>query len=117
MTSPGPAESATTAIASGLSSASTAALPPPPSLKLGLLLAFTSERAVARAQACGAMVVLPEVGLLREALIGEVGEAGLELIVWGFNPEKHATLLGDERVAGVITDDVAGTLAAQEQRI
>jgi glycerophosphoryl diester phosphodiesterase len=88
-----------------------------PSLKLGLLLAFTSERAVARTRACGATVVLPEVRLLRGTLISEVGEAGLELIVWGFTPDDHSMLLGDDRVAGVITDDVAGTLAAQNPRI
>jgi len=83
-----------------------------PALKLGLLIAFTAERAVERARACGATVVLPEIKLLNEALIGEVADAGLELVVWGFMPDRHASVLGDRRVGGVITDDVAGTLEA-----
>lgn len=88
-----------------------------PTVTLGLLLASTPERAVMRARACGATVVLPEIRLASEALISEVSEAGLELIVWGFMPEQHAALLGDGRVAGVITDDVAGPLAAQSARL
>jgi len=83
-----------------------------PSLKLGLLLAWTSGRAVERARACGATVVVPEIGLLDEALVSEVRDAGLELVVWGFMPSAHAAVLGDARVGAVITDDVAGTLAA-----
>ena len=82
-------------------------------LKLGLLLAWTAERAVERARACGATVVLPELRLASEALLAEVSAAGLELNVWGFMPSEHAALLGDSRVGGVITDDVAGTLAVR----
>ena len=84
-----------------------------PRLKLGLLLAWTSLRAVERATACGATVVLPEARLAGEPLVGKLREAGLELIVWDFTPGKHAAMLADSRIGAVITDDVAGTLAAQ----
>ena len=84
-----------------------------PTLRLGLLLWLTADRAVERAQAAGAQVVLPEMKLVNEALVSAVRAAGLELVVWDFMAERDAALMSDERVAGVITDDVAGALAAR----
>jgi glycerophosphoryl diester phosphodiesterase len=87
-----------------------------PSLELGLLLEFTAMQASRRALAAGAGTVVPEIKLVREALIAEVDEAGLELVVWDFMAAEHAPLLSDPRVAGVITDDVPGALAARASR-
>lgn len=84
-----------------------------PALELGLLLELTSEAAVTRAHAVGAGTVLPEMALVDEPLIGELTDAGLRLIVWDFMAADHAPLLADTRVAGVITDDVPGALAAR----
>lgn len=84
-----------------------------PALRLGLLVELTAQRAAERARAAGAEVVLPEMGLVDERLIAEVASAGLQLIVWDFMAADHAPLLGDARVAGVITDDVPGALAAR----
>lgn len=84
-----------------------------PALRLGLLVELTGERAAERARAARAEVVLPEMQLVDERLIAEVASAGLELIVWDFMAADHAQLLGDARVAGVITDDVPGALAAR----
>ncbi|MDE3129672.1 MAG: glycerophosphodiester phosphodiesterase [Acidobacteriota bacterium] len=84
-----------------------------PSLRLGLLLAWTALGATERAHAAGASVVLPEMKLVDESLVAAVSDAGLELIVWDFIAAKHAPLLTDRRVAGVITDDVPGALAAR----
>ena len=81
-----------------------------PGLRLGLLLELTAERAAERAGAAGATAVLPQMRLLDERLLGEVAAAGLELIVWDFMAAEHAPLLGEPRLAGVITDDVAGAL-------
>ena len=50
---------------------------------------------------------------MNEALIADVCAAGLELIVWDFMAGEHAELLADRRVAGVITDDMPGALAAR----
>ncbi len=58
-------------------------------------------------------VVLPSMKLVNEPLIAEVAGAGLELIVWDFMAADDAALLADARVAGVITDDVPGALAAR----
>ncbi len=57
--------------------------------------------------------MLPEMKLVDEPLIEAVTSAGLELIVWDFMAADHAALLRDERVAGVITDDVEGAMAAR----
>jgi glycerophosphoryl diester phosphodiesterase len=84
-----------------------------PALELGLLLEFTAMQAVNRARAAGARTLLPEMKLVKEPLIAEVVDAGLELVVWDFMAADHASLLSDARVAGVITDDVAGALAAR----
>jgi hypothetical protein len=51
--------------------------------------------------------------LATEPLIAELAGAGLELIVWDFMAAEHAPLLSDARIAGVITDDVPGALAAR----
>jgi glycerophosphoryl diester phosphodiesterase len=59
-------------------------------------------------------VVLPAMKLVNERLIDAVTAAGLELIVWDFMAAEHASLLADERVSGVITDDVPGALTARE---
>ncbi len=83
-----------------------------PELKLGLLLMWTARRGVERAQAAGAQILLPEMKLVRDALIGEVTSAGLELIVWDFIAADHGWILSDHRLSAVITDDVPGALAA-----
>lgn len=83
-----------------------------PELRLGLLLSFTAERAVERAAECGAKVMLPEMKLVDGEVIDAIDGAGLELIVWDFMAARDAALLSDSRVAGVITDDVPGALAA-----
>lgn len=84
-----------------------------PSLRLGLLLWCTADRAAERARAAGAQVVLPEMKLVNEALIAGVSGADLELVVWDFMAKQHAASLADARVSGVITDDPAGALAAR----
>jgi glycerophosphoryl diester phosphodiesterase len=85
-----------------------------PSLRLGLLLWLTADRVTERACAVGAQAVLPEMQLVDEALITASSAAGLELVVWDFMAERHAALLSDVRVAGVITDDLPGALAARD---
>lgn len=91
-------------------------------LRLGLLLelppagALTAARAVERARAAGATTLLPEMKLVGEPLLAEVTAAGLQLVVWDFMAADHAALLSDPRVAGVITDDVPGALAARAIR-
>jgi glycerophosphoryl diester phosphodiesterase len=87
-----------------------------PQLRRGLLLEHSAQHATERATACGAEVVLPEIKLMDEALITEVSDASLSLIVWDFLATEHAGLLSDPRVAGVITDDVSGALAARDAR-
>lgn len=82
-----------------------------PDLTTGLLLAVIAARAVKRARNCGATVILPQMRLVSDRLIGEVTAAGLETIVWDFMPAKHVELLSEDRVSAVITDDVPGTLA------
>jgi glycerophosphoryl diester phosphodiesterase len=84
-----------------------------PKLRLGLLLEFTAMSAAERARAAGAGTVLPQMRLVKEPLIAELAGAGFELIVWDFMAADHAPLLSDARVAGVITDDVPGALAAR----
>jgi glycerophosphoryl diester phosphodiesterase len=83
-----------------------------PELKLGLLLALTADRAVERAQDCGARIVLPEMKLACAELIDAIVGAELEPLVWDFMAAKDAALLDDPRIAGVITDDVTGALHA-----
>jgi glycerophosphoryl diester phosphodiesterase len=84
-----------------------------PALALGLLLEFTAMSAAQRARAAGASTVLPQMKLVNEPLIDALAGAGLGLIVWDFMAAEHAPLLADTRVAGVITDDVPGALAAR----
>jgi glycerophosphoryl diester phosphodiesterase len=84
-----------------------------PQLRLGLLIVWIGVRAAERATACGAQIVLPDMKLVNEALITEVVGAELELIVWDFMAERHASLLSDSRVSAVITDDVPGALTAR----
>lgn len=84
-----------------------------PELRLGLLMMWTAERAAERAAAAGARVVLPEMRIATELLIDAAVSSGLELIVWDFMAAKDGPLLSDARIAGVITDDVAGALAAR----
>jgi glycerophosphoryl diester phosphodiesterase len=84
-----------------------------PTLRLGLLLELTADRAAERAAAAGAGTVLPEMRLVNERLVAELTAAGLELVVWDFMAADHAALMADTRVAGVITDDVPGAIAAR----
>jgi hypothetical protein len=80
---------------------------------LGLLIMWSAQRATERARDAGASVVLPEMKLVNEQLISDVSYAGLELIVWDFMAADDSGLLAEPRVAAVITDDVAGALAAR----
>ena len=84
-----------------------------PQLRRGLVLSVSTERAPARANACGATVVLPKMHLVDEASLAEISDAGLTVIVWDFMAAEHAALLSDARISGVITDDVPGALAAR----
>ncbi len=85
-----------------------------PELRTGLLLEHSAQDGIQRARACEATVVLPEMELVDEALIAEISDAGLSVVVWDFLAAKHANVLSDVRVAGVITDDVPGALAARD---
>jgi glycerophosphoryl diester phosphodiesterase len=84
-----------------------------PQLTRGLVLGRSAERAVERANACGASLVLPKMRLVDETLLAELSDAGLTVIVWDFMANDHAPLLSDARISGVITDDVPGALAAR----
>ena len=84
-----------------------------PALRLGLLLELDTDAVVERARAAGATAVVPQMELVDERLIATLTEGGLELIVWDFMAAEHAPLLRDGRIAGVITDDVPGALAAR----
>ena len=82
-------------------------------LRLGLLLEFTAMRASDRARAAGAQTVLPAMNLVNEPLIAELTNAGFELVVWDFMAAEHTSLIADPRIAGVITVDVPGAMAAR----
>ena len=88
-----------------------------PQLTRGLVLGRSAERAVERAAACGATVVLPKMQLVNEDSLAEFSDAGLTVIVWDFMAAQHAALLSDPRISGVITDDVPGALAARSSRL
>jgi glycerophosphoryl diester phosphodiesterase len=83
-----------------------------PQLSRGLVLSHSAERAPERASACGATIVLPKMQLVDEALLAQLSDAGLTVIVWDFMVAEHAALLSDTRISGVITDDVPGALSA-----
>ncbi len=87
-----------------------------PQLVRGLVLSRSIGSAPERAQACGATVVLPKMRLVDDASLAALWDAGLTVIVWDFMASKHAALLSDPRIRGVITDDVAGALAARSAR-
>jgi glycerophosphoryl diester phosphodiesterase len=86
-----------------------------PQLDRGLIVARSTEHLRARANACGASIVLPKMRLVNEASLAELSDAELTVIVWDFMADEHAALLSDARIAGVITDDVPGALAARMQ--
>jgi hypothetical protein len=46
-------------------------------------------------------------------LLAELSDAGLSVIVWDFMAARHAALLSETRISGVITDDVPRALAAR----
>ena len=87
-----------------------------PELELGLLIAWSADRFAQRARDCGARAVLPEMKLVDETLVAAVEQAGLGLIVWDFWTTEHAHWLRDERILGVITDDVPGARSALAAR-
>jgi glycerophosphoryl diester phosphodiesterase len=84
-------------------------------VRCGLLIGFSATGAIARAQECGADAVVVQAKLVSDALLDEAVDAGLEFLVWDFMAAApgHPELLSDPRVAGVITDDVPGALAAR----
>jgi len=84
-----------------------------PGLARGLILRRSAERALERAAACAATLVLPKMPLVDEATLAGLSDAALTVIVWDFMAAEHASLLSDPRIGGVITDDVPGALAAR----
>ena len=88
-----------------------------PHLGRGLILSVSSRRARKRAKACGASIVLPKMRLVNDASLAELSDAGLDVIVWDFMASRHAGLLSDTRVGGVITDDVPGAVALRSSRL
>lgn len=87
----------------------------PPELSSGLLLSFTAMSAGARARQCGAGALVVEHRLLTEAVHADAEAHGLALYVWDYLPRRDGpAVAGDPRLAGVITDDVPGALAARE---
>jgi glycerophosphoryl diester phosphodiesterase len=84
-------------------------------LRYGLLIGFMASGAVGRARECGAGWLVVQARLISDALLDDAVGAGLECLVWDFMADtvEHAELLRDSRVAGVITDDVPGALAAR----
>ena len=84
-----------------------------PQLNRGLVLARSTGRASERANACGAAIVLPKMPLVNEAALAALSGVGLTVIVWDFMAAEHAALLSDQRISGVITDDVPSALAAR----
>jgi hypothetical protein len=84
-----------------------------PQVSRGLILSVSTERAVQRAHACGATIVLPKMRLVDETSLAGFSDARLTVIVWDFRAAEHAALLSDPRIGGVITDDVPGALAAR----
>jgi glycerophosphoryl diester phosphodiesterase len=82
-------------------------------LRTGLLFKFTAARAVARARACGADTLVVRANLVTERRLAEWEESGLKLLVWHFEIDRHAHLLANPTVSGVITDDVAAALHAR----
>lgn len=84
-----------------------------PQLTRGLVVGRSARRAPERAIACAATIVLPKMRLVDDASLAEISGAGLTVIVWDFLAAEHAALLSDERIGGVVTDDVPGALAAR----
>jgi glycerophosphoryl diester phosphodiesterase len=86
-------------------------LPP----RRGLLIDSSATGSVGRARECQAGSLVVEAKLVSDTLMEEAVAAGLEFFVWDFiaATPSHAALLRDPRVAGVITDDVPGALAAR----
>lgn len=85
-----------------------------PELRCGLLLGFTAMGAVKRVRECRAAGAVIEMKLLEDRILEQLSAAALDAYVWDFLPGVggHADWLGDTRIAGVITDDVAGTRTA-----
>ena len=82
-------------------------------LRTGLLITLTARAAVERARGCGARALVVQAGLVDARLVEEVAAADLELLVWDFEPARHAPLLeADPAPAALITDDVQGTRRA-----
>jgi glycerophosphoryl diester phosphodiesterase len=85
----------------------------PPSLRRGLLVLGTAAGALGRAEACGAEALVVQMGLLDDKLLRLISSAGLACMTWDFFPNHEVQVLHDERIVGVITDDVAGALAVR----
>lgn len=81
----------------------------------GLVIESSATGAIERALECGADALVVEAKLISEALLAAAVGAGLAFYVWDFvaAEDSHRALLRDPRVAGVITDDVPGALAAR----
>ncbi len=85
-----------------------------PQLQRGLLMMFTGSRAGERTVAARASIVLPQMQIFDAALGDDAADSGLGVIVWDYLPQRDGPeLMHDQHVRAVITDDVAGALAAR----
>jgi glycerophosphoryl diester phosphodiesterase len=84
-----------------------------PGLRRGLIVSMTAMGALRRVRECRADAAVLEMKLVREPVLAELAEAGVEVLVWDFLPDRpgHADWLGDARISGFITDEVAATRA------
>ena len=98
-----------------------------PAIRTGLLLGMdrpaqrlrarpAERRPVARAQACGVDYIAPHHALARLGTLARAAAAGLPALVWTVNRSDHLReLLGDRRVAGIITNVPGRALALREE--
>jgi glycerophosphoryl diester phosphodiesterase len=88
-----------------------------PDLAVGLVVeagerGVEPDRAIGRAQACGATTLAMSMELAAEGLLGEAHAAGLTCVVWDAETDGELRrVVVDDRVSGVITDRCADALA------
>jgi glycerophosphoryl diester phosphodiesterase len=87
----------------------------PSELSRGLLLSFTALAAGSRATQCGAGALVVEHKLLSDAVYADAQANQLDLYVWDYLPDRDGPgAAADRRLAGVITDDIPGAIAARQ---
>jgi glycerophosphoryl diester phosphodiesterase len=89
-----------------------------PSLSIGLLVHPLAPAlpAVSEAASLGATVLLPPWPHADAAVVAEAHGAGLAVVPWTANGQSALGALAAAGVDGVVTDDVAGTLAWRAAR-